>query len=67
VQAVLREVDALRKRYIEDILIECGLPHGEVSARAELAYALLRTSDATRSDALLSGCEALLALSKEGG
>jgi len=60
VRAALQEVDALRIRYIENILIECGLPRAAALARAELAHALLRTSDAVRPESVLEDCEAFL-------
>lgn len=62
-RAALAEVDQLRLRYIESLLMLCGVPAEEADARAVLAYSYIRVAATLvmdESEDFITKCEALL-------
>jgi AcrR family transcriptional regulator len=61
--AALNEVDQLRLRYLEHLLIACGITEVEAPARAIVAYSYMRIAGSLISkqqDELMEQCEAVL-------
>ena len=62
-RSALKEVDQLRLRYLERLLVACGTPENEAAARAIVAYSYMRVAGSLigqQQEALMAQCEALV-------